>query len=88
MPHQLVVLDDDDVNRKLRLKLDLVQRVRVGRVGNGNRQAIAALAERQDAQRTHQLLVDDVLGQLLDVNRGQVEQCMPERVGSEFGNHR
>ena len=77
------MLGDDDVEGELGLELDLVERLEVGRVRDRDRQPVAALAQRQHAQRGDELLVDDVLGKLVDVERGEVDQRMAERVGRE-----
>ena len=83
-PHQLVVLDHDDVEGQLRLELDLVQRLEVRRVGHRDREPVATLAQRDDAQRTHELAVDDVPRQLFVIDRGEVEQRMTEGVCGEL----
>jgi hypothetical protein len=80
------MLDHDHIKRKLRLEFDLVECLEVGRIRDRNRQAIAALAQRQDARSAYQLLVDDVLGQLIDVDGRQIEQRVAKGVGGELGD--
>ncbi len=79
--HQLVVLDDDPLGRELRGELDALDGFLVGRVGAGDEQAAAALAEREDAVLGDQLLVDDALRQLLRIDGVQVEQRHGQRRG-------
>ncbi len=80
------MLDHDDVECQLSLELHLVERGEIGRVGNGDGQAITPLAQRKHPRARDQLLVDDVARQLLEVERGQVQHRMPERLGCEPGD--
>ncbi len=77
------MLDDDDVQRQLRLELDLVECREVGRIGYRDREPVAALAQREHALRGDQLLVDDVARQLLQIERREVEDRVTEGVGRE-----
>ena len=80
------MLDDDDVERQLRLELDLVQRCEIGRIGDSDRQPVAALTKRHHSLGYNQLLVDDVTRQLLIIQRGQVQHRMTERFRREPGD--
>ena len=77
------MLDDDDVQRKLRLELDLVERRKVGRIGYRDREPVAALAQREHPLRGDEFLVDDVARQLLQIERREIEDRMAEGVGRE-----
>ncbi len=72
------MLDHDDVERQLGLELDLVEGREVGRVRDGDRKPVAALAQRQHAQAADQLLVDDVARQLLEVDRDRSSSGWPK----------
>ena len=45
---ELVLLDDDGLDAQRGLELDVVERLQVGRVADGDVQALAALQDRQD----------------------------------------
>ena len=71
---QLVVFDDDRIDRHAGLELDLVDGVHVGRIGDAQEQALAALEQRQ-----HPVLGQQLVGHRLDdvqvhAQRGQIEQ--------------
>ncbi len=68
---ELVVLDDDGLDRQAGLELDLVDRVQDGRVRDADVQALAALDQRQHAVLRQQLLVDEPDD--VDVGRDRVE---------------
>ena len=53
---QLVVLDDDELDAHRGLKPDLVQRVQIGRIGDGQEQPLAALHQRQHAVLLQELV--------------------------------
>jgi hypothetical protein len=82
---QGVVGDDHRLDRGLALELDLVQGLRIGRVGNGHRQPVAALGQRHDALGRHQLGVDRRFRQRGDAEGGQVEQRIAEGLRAEGG---
>ena len=68
---QLVLFDDDRLDRQSGLELDLVERVQVGRVRDCDEQALAALDQRQHAVLGEQLVGDELDG--LDVRLDGVE---------------
>ena len=82
---QGVVRHDHRLDRRLALELDLVQRLGVGRVRDGDRHLVAALGQRDHPLRLHQLVVDDLRRQQRDVERLQVEDRVAERFGAEHG---
>ena len=63
------MLDNDDIQRELRLELDLVECREVGRIGYRDREAVAPLAQREHPLRGDELPVDDVARQLLQIER-------------------
>jgi len=67
------VFDDNNVERQLRLELDLVKRLEVGRVGDRYREPVAALAQRQNTGSRDELPIDDVARQLTEVDGRQVQ---------------
>ena len=71
---QLVVLDDDGLDRKTGLELDLVDGVQIGRVGDTQEQALAALEQRQHAVLGQQLVGYGAHRFQVDAQRIQVEQ--------------
>ena len=46
---ELVLLDDDRFDAQRGLELDLVERLQIGRIADGDEQALAPLQDRQDA---------------------------------------
>ena len=80
------MLDDDDIERQLSLELDLVKRRKIRRVGNGDSEPVAALAQCQHALCGDELLVDDVARQLLEVDRRQIQHRVAECLGRELGD--
>ena len=84
----MTVLDDDHIERQLRLELDLVQRREIGGIRNGYGQAVATLAQREHTLGADKLLVDDVAWQLLKVERRKIEHRVPERFGGELRHAR
>ncbi len=87
-PHQLVVFDYNHIERELGLELDLIERLEIGRIGNRNREPIAALAQGHHAQAPHQLAVDHILGQLVRIERRDIEQRMAKGIGGKTRNLR
>ena len=71
---QLVVLDDDRLDRQAGLELDLVDGVQIGRVGDAEEQALAALEQRQHAVLGQQLVGDGAHGLEVDVEGIEIEQ--------------
>jgi hypothetical protein len=82
---QRVVRHDHRFHRGLGLELDLVQRLGVGRIGNGHRHLVAALGQRDHALGLHQLVVDDLGRQRFDVERADVHQRIGKGFGAEGG---
>ena len=78
---ELVVLDHDRLDREAGLELDLVDGVQVGRVGDADVQALAALDERQDAVLREQLVADEPDRVEVDRDRVEVEQRHAEFLG-------
>ena len=78
---QLVFLDDDCFDRQSRLELDLVERVKVGRVGDRDEQPLAALDQRQDAMLGEELVGDQLDGIDIGLNGFQVQQRHAEFLG-------
>jgi hypothetical protein len=83
-PHQLVVLDHDRIDRRLGLELDSVERLQVRWIGDRHRQPCAPLAERDHPRLGRELAVDQILGQLRCVDRGQIEHRVAEGLGREL----
>ena len=48
---ELVVLDDDRLDDEVGLEADLLERLQVGGVGDGDEEPVAALVQRQHAPR-------------------------------------
>ena len=78
---ELVLLDDDGFDAQRRLELDLVERLQVGRVADGDEQALAALQDRQDPVLQQQLLVDELDDVEIEVDGVEIEQRNAELVG-------
>ena len=85
---ELVVLDDDGVDDEVGLEAHLVERLQVGRVGDRDEQAVAALVQRQDAARRGDLRVDELLVDLVEVEARQIEQRRAEGARREHGDLR
>ena len=81
---QRVVRHDHRFHGGLGLELDLVQRLGIGGVGNRHGHLVAALGQRHHALSLHQLGVDGLGGQRLDIEHGHIEQ----RIGEGFGAKR
>jgi hypothetical protein len=71
---QFVFLDQHRFGVHPGLELDLVERLQVGGVGDGDEQPHAAPHQRQRTVLADQRFLDQVFGDRLDVERGQVEQ--------------
>ena len=71
---QLVVLDDDRIDRQAGLELDLVDGVQVGRVGDPEEQPLAALEERQHAMLGEELVAHRLHGVEVDGEGVEIEQ--------------
>ena len=71
---QLVFFDDDCLDRQPRLELDLVQRVQIGRIRNGDEQALAAPDQWQQAVLGEQFVGDELDGIDVQVDRIEVQQ--------------
>ena len=82
---QLVVFDDDRIDRCLRPELDAVDRLQVGRVRQQHGQPVASLGNRQDEGLGQQLRVDQVRRDRGRVERCEVHQRQAEGVGREAG---
>ena len=83
---QLVVLDDDGLDAEAGLKFDLVDRVQIGRIGDREKQALAAAEDRQDAVLGEQLVADQADRLEVEVDRVQVEQRHAELVRGRDGD--
>jgi hypothetical protein len=77
------VVDDHRFDAELGLELDLLQRLAVGRVGDGDGQLVAAPAQGDHALAVHEPHVDHLVGQVGDIERGQVEHRIAEGFGTE-----
>ena len=77
---ELVLLDDDGFDAQRRLELDLVERLKVGRIADREEQPLAALQDRQDAVLQQQLLVDELDDVQIEVDGVEVEQRNAELV--------
>ena len=84
--HQLGVFDNNGVYRQTGLEADFVECPQVGRVGDGDRQAVAALVERDDLVGRHELAVDGGGRDMGFVEGVQVEQRIAEGVCNKAGN--
>ena len=80
---QLVVLDDDRIDRCLRPELDSVDRLQVGRVRQQHGQPVASLGNRHDSGFSQQLRVDQVGHQHAGIERREVRQRQTEGVRRE-----
>ena len=83
---ELVLLDDDGFDAQRRLELDLVEGLEVGRVADGDEQALAALQDRQNPVLQQQLLVDELDDVQVEVDGVEVEQRDAELVGGGDGD--
>ena len=80
---QLGLLDDDRIDAEPGLEANLVECTQVGGVGDGDREAVAALIERDDLVRRDQLAVDGIDRNMRLVESRDVEQRIAEGVGDE-----
>ena len=99
---ELVFLDQDRLGVHARVELDLVERLQVRRIGDGDEETHAALHERQRVVLADQLLLDDVLWNRLEIEGCEVEEryaeflrsggrdgaCLGEVVVDEVGDER
>ncbi len=74
---ELVVLDDDRLGHEVGLEAHLLQRLQVGRIGDRDVQLVAALVERQHAARLRDLEVDQLLVDLVGVERVRSSSGVP-----------
>src|SRR3569832_165679 len=72
------MLDDDRFDALFRLKLDLFERLRISRIRNRDRNLVASLGERHYALALHQLDVDYLVWQQLQVKRRKIKYRIPE----------
>ncbi len=70
---KLVVFDDDGLDAETGLELDLIDGVQVGRIGDAEEQAFAALEQRQHPVLGQQLVGDGADGFEIDGQRIEVE---------------
>ncbi len=77
---ELVLLDDDRFDAQRGLELDFVERLQIGRIADGDEQALAPLQDRQDAVLQQQLLVDELDDVEVEVDGVEVEQRHAELV--------
>ena len=71
---ELVVLDDDRLDDEIRLEPDFLEPLQVRRVGRRDEEPVAPAVQRQYVPRLGDLEVDQVLRELVDVERGEVQQ--------------
>ncbi len=71
---QLVVLDHDELDAHRGLEANLIQGVQIGRIGNGQEQALAALHQRQYAVLLQQLVAHRANRVHIERHRIQVQQ--------------
>jgi hypothetical protein len=85
---QLVMFDDHPFRVELRGELDALDRLLVGGVGRGDKQAVAAFGQGEHLILRGELVVDDAFGQALHIDGGQVHHrdgqalwrgCGPDR---------
>jgi len=82
---QCIVLHDDWFDNQAGLEFDLVECLRIGGVGDCNRNLVAALGQYDDALPQHQLGVDDFFRQRRDIERRQIERRITVGFGTEQG---
>jgi len=80
---QLVVLDDDRLGSEAGLKLDIVKRLQVARIGERNKQAIAAQRDRQYTMLGQQFRIDRAFRDDARIKRIKIEQRQAKGHGSE-----
>ena len=83
---QFGVFNDDWIDGHSGLKADFVESAQVGRVGNGNREAVAPLVERYDPVCCHQLAINGRNGNMAFVEGVQVEKRITESLGDKSCN--
>ena len=83
---QLILFDDDRFNGQACLELDLVQRMEVRRIGDGNEQALATLDEGQDAMLGEQLVRDESDGVDVWLDSLEVQERNAELLGGGNGD--
>ena len=83
---ELVLLDDDRLDGIASRELDLVQRVKVGRVRHRDEQALAALDQRQHAVLAQDLFADQPDDLEVRLDRVQVQQRDAELLGGADRN--
>src|SRR5690606_32077274 len=83
---ELVLLDDDRLDAQRRLELDLVDRVQVRRIADGDIEPLAALQDRQHAMLREQLVVDEADDVEIRLDRIEVEQRDAELVRGGDGD--
>ena len=70
---QLVLFDDDRVDAQRGGELDVVDGLQIGWVGNAEKQALAALYQRQYAVLRNEFLVDEPNDVEIDFDRVEIE---------------
>ena len=77
---ELVLLDDDELDAHRGLEADLVQRVQIGRIGDGQEQPLAALHQRQCAVLLQELVAHGANRVHVDRHRIEIEERNAEFV--------
>ncbi len=77
---ELVVLDDDRLDAEARGELDLVDGMKVGRIGDREEQALSTPHERQHPMLVEQLVADELDRVQVEADRVQVQQRDAELV--------
>ena len=70
---QLRLSHDHRIHRQTRLKLHLIQRLRLRRIGDGDAHLIAALGQHHHALSLHQAVINDFFGQGVSVECGEIK---------------
>src|SRR5690606_26322706 len=83
---ELVLLDDDRLDAQRRLELDLVDRVQIRRIADGDVEALAALQIRQHAVLREELVVDEADDVEVRLDRVEIEQRDAELVRGGDGD--
>ncbi len=85
---ELVVLDHHRFDDEVRLEPDLLERLEVGGIRGRDVETVAALVQRQNPPRLRHLEIDQLLVDLIEIERGQVHQRHAERARAEGGDLR
>ena len=83
---QFVFFDEDRFGVDPGVEFDLVERLQIRRVGYRDEQAHAAANQRQRVVLADQPLFDEVFGDRIEVERGQIDDRHAEFFGSRCGD--